>query len=178
VLGAAGAQLHLAHPLGVKGFAYRRVKMTFATFATPQTWRICCGWADYRQGVLLELASLLVLTQQVQVHGDAACRVERVEVVVAQDPTVAAQGVLLELARLVGRVRNCAGCARLPVELKVSGWSWPNTRRRRARVSAKSCRAACPYPACPRVMARPLAETRVSGWSYPIFGIAAGHLGQ
>jgi transposase len=29
VLDAAGAQLHLAHPLGVKGFAYRRVKNDF-----------------------------------------------------------------------------------------------------------------------------------------------------
>ncbi|MGH3523433.1 MAG: IS110 family transposase [Mycobacterium sp.] len=29
VLDAAGAQLHLAHPLGVKGFAYRRVKSDF-----------------------------------------------------------------------------------------------------------------------------------------------------
>ncbi len=26
VLAEAGAQVHLAHPLGVKGFAYRRVK--------------------------------------------------------------------------------------------------------------------------------------------------------
>ncbi|MER5917921.1 hypothetical protein ABT124_48545, partial [Streptomyces sp. NPDC001982] len=26
VLQAAGAEVHLAHPLGVKGFAYRRVK--------------------------------------------------------------------------------------------------------------------------------------------------------
>jgi hypothetical protein len=28
---------------GVKGFAYRRAKMTFATL---RTWRICCGWVD------------------------------------------------------------------------------------------------------------------------------------
>ena len=39
-LQAQGAQVHLAHPLGVKGFRYRRVKKTSAT---PPIWLICCG---------------------------------------------------------------------------------------------------------------------------------------
>jgi hypothetical protein len=42
VLQACGARVYLAHPLGVKGFRYRRVKM----YATPVIWPICCGWAD------------------------------------------------------------------------------------------------------------------------------------
>ena len=37
--------MHLAHPLGVKAFSYRRVKKINAT---PQIWRICCGWGGYR----------------------------------------------------------------------------------------------------------------------------------
>ena len=43
VLHSGGARVHLAHPLGVRGFRYRRVKMTCAT---PPIWPICCGWAD------------------------------------------------------------------------------------------------------------------------------------
>ncbi|MFI7578333.1 hypothetical protein [Micromonospora sp. NPDC049497] len=46
VLTAAGARVHLAHPLGVKGFAYRRVKNEPGT---PPIWRICCGWAGCRR---------------------------------------------------------------------------------------------------------------------------------
>ena len=41
VLQAAGAEVHLAHPLGVKAYSYRRVK----TKGTPRTWPTCCGWA-------------------------------------------------------------------------------------------------------------------------------------
>ena len=44
VLDACGARVHLAHPLGVKGFRYRRVKN--AMYATLVIWPICCGWAD------------------------------------------------------------------------------------------------------------------------------------
>jgi transposase len=44
-LAAAGAGVHLAHPLGVKAFAYRRVKMR----RTPLIWRICCGWGGCRR---------------------------------------------------------------------------------------------------------------------------------
>jgi len=40
-LAELGAHVHLAHPLGVKMFAYRRVKIS----ATPPTWPTCCGWA-------------------------------------------------------------------------------------------------------------------------------------
>ena len=40
VLAETGARVHLAHPLGIKGFTNRRVK----TCATPPTLRICCGW--------------------------------------------------------------------------------------------------------------------------------------
>jgi hypothetical protein len=43
-LAELGASVHLAHPLGVKGFAYRRVKMMRET---RRIWRICCGWAGY-----------------------------------------------------------------------------------------------------------------------------------
>jgi hypothetical protein len=46
VLQAAGAQVHLAHPLGVKGFTYRRSR---TTCATRPIWRTCCGWVDYRR---------------------------------------------------------------------------------------------------------------------------------
>ncbi len=38
-LAELGAHVHLAHPLGVKMFSYRRVKMMSVTR------RICCGWA-------------------------------------------------------------------------------------------------------------------------------------
>jgi hypothetical protein len=43
VLQATDATVHLAHPLGAKGFAYRRVK---TMSATPGIWWICCGWAS------------------------------------------------------------------------------------------------------------------------------------
>jgi hypothetical protein len=46
VLQACGARVHLAHPLGVKGFRYRRVKKTCAT---PRIWPICCGWVGCRR---------------------------------------------------------------------------------------------------------------------------------
>jgi transposase len=45
-LAAAGARVHLAHPLGVKAFAYRRVKKMRRT---PLIWRICCGWGGCRR---------------------------------------------------------------------------------------------------------------------------------
>ena len=41
VLEEAGAEVHLAHPLGVKAFSYRRVKNDERT---PRTWPTCCGW--------------------------------------------------------------------------------------------------------------------------------------
>jgi transposase len=40
VLEHAGAEVHLAHPLGVKGFAYRRVKNDVGDAADL---RICCA---------------------------------------------------------------------------------------------------------------------------------------
>ena len=40
-LQAAGAGVHLAHPLGVKAFEYRRLKKMCGT---RPIWRICCGW--------------------------------------------------------------------------------------------------------------------------------------
>lgn len=43
-LAELGATVHLAHPLGVKAFEYRRVKKTCAT---PPIWRTCCGWVGY-----------------------------------------------------------------------------------------------------------------------------------
>src|SRR5271169_2745209 len=45
-LAGAGAEVHLAHPLGVKAFAYRRVQKTSWT---PATWPTCCGWAGWRR---------------------------------------------------------------------------------------------------------------------------------
>ena len=42
-LAELGATVHLAHPLGVKAFSYRRVKN-----GTPPIWRTCCGWGVYR----------------------------------------------------------------------------------------------------------------------------------
>src|SRR3954447_16849067 len=47
-LAELGASVHLAHPLGVKGFAYRRVKNDARDAADlAWIWRICCGWVDY-----------------------------------------------------------------------------------------------------------------------------------
>jgi hypothetical protein len=46
VLQAEGADVHLAHPLGIKGFAYRRVKNDCGT---RPTWPTCCGWAGCRR---------------------------------------------------------------------------------------------------------------------------------
>jgi len=43
VLEEAGAEVHLAHPLGVRAFTCRRGSKT--TSVTPQTWPTCCGWA-------------------------------------------------------------------------------------------------------------------------------------
>jgi hypothetical protein len=43
-LAELGARVHLAHPLGVKMFSYRRIKMMTAT---RRIWRIRCGWAGY-----------------------------------------------------------------------------------------------------------------------------------
>ncbi|MGI5215663.1 hypothetical protein [Plantactinospora sp. CA-290183] len=44
VLQDVGAQVHLAHPLGVKGFA-RRMKNDLGTHPI---WPTCCEWADCR----------------------------------------------------------------------------------------------------------------------------------
>ena len=44
-LAAAGAEVHLAHPLGVKAFTYRRVK----TRKTPLTWPTCSAWGGCRR---------------------------------------------------------------------------------------------------------------------------------
>jgi transposase len=48
VLGAAGAEVHLAHPLGVKAFAYRRVKDDFRDAAgladLPRMGRLPEAW--------------------------------------------------------------------------------------------------------------------------------------
>jgi transposase len=46
VLEELGDEVHLAHPLGVKAFTYRRVKNDRAT---PRTWPTCCGWAGCRR---------------------------------------------------------------------------------------------------------------------------------
>ena len=44
-LAAAGAEVHLAHPLGVKAYGYQRVK----TRKTLLTWLTCCGWGGCRR---------------------------------------------------------------------------------------------------------------------------------
>ena len=44
-LAELGASVHLAHPLGVKAFSYRRVKNDQRD---AQIWRICCGWGACR----------------------------------------------------------------------------------------------------------------------------------
>ena len=41
VIAECGARLHLAHPLGIAGYANRRVKNDIVT---PRCWLICCGW--------------------------------------------------------------------------------------------------------------------------------------
>src|ERR1700747_3225591 len=47
VLEEAGAEVHLAHPLGVKAYSYRRGKKNEGGGGgTPRTWRTGCGWAD------------------------------------------------------------------------------------------------------------------------------------
>jgi hypothetical protein len=45
-LAAAGAEVHLAHPLGVKAFTYRRVK---TMSGMRRIWLTCCGWAACRR---------------------------------------------------------------------------------------------------------------------------------
>ena len=45
-LAAAGAEVHLAHPLGVKAFTYRRVKTMSGMRLILLT---CCGWAACRR---------------------------------------------------------------------------------------------------------------------------------
>jgi transposase len=45
-LAAAGAEVHLAHPLGVKAFTYRRVKNDERDAAARLT---CCGWIAPRE---------------------------------------------------------------------------------------------------------------------------------
>jgi len=45
-LAGAEAEVHLAHPLGVKAFTYRRVK---TTSVTPLILLTCCGWAGCRR---------------------------------------------------------------------------------------------------------------------------------
>jgi transposase len=45
-LAAAGAEVHLAHPLGVKAFTYRRSK---TMSGTRRIWLTCCGWAACRR---------------------------------------------------------------------------------------------------------------------------------
>ncbi|MFI6333225.1 hypothetical protein ACIBBG_33790 [Micromonospora chersina] len=47
VLTAAGARVHLAHPLGVKG------SPTGGAPATLPIWRICCAWAGCRRRMWL-----------------------------------------------------------------------------------------------------------------------------
>jgi hypothetical protein len=45
-----GARVHLAHPLGVKMFSYRRSK---TMNVTRLIWLICCGWVGFlRRGSL------------------------------------------------------------------------------------------------------------------------------
>ena len=44
-LAELGASVHLAHPLGVKAFSYRRVKNDQRDAAI---WRTCCGWVGCR----------------------------------------------------------------------------------------------------------------------------------
>ena len=45
VITAAGATLHLVHPLEIRGFENRRVKNDDET--SPR-WPSCCGWVDSR----------------------------------------------------------------------------------------------------------------------------------
>ena len=45
-LAAAGAEVHLAHPLGVKAFNYRGSRTTRKTLVTLL---ICCGWDGCRR---------------------------------------------------------------------------------------------------------------------------------
>jgi transposase len=46
VLEEAGAEVHLAHPLGVKASPTAGSR---TMSATPRTWRTCCGWAGCRR---------------------------------------------------------------------------------------------------------------------------------
>jgi hypothetical protein len=45
-LAAAGAEVHLAHPLGVRGLPTGGSK---TMSGTRLTWRTCCGWAGCRR---------------------------------------------------------------------------------------------------------------------------------
>ncbi len=162
------------------------------------------------EGVLVEGAGPLVLTQPAQVDGEVVGRAEGVGVVLAQDPAAAGEGVLVEVAGPLRSSPNAAGRRRgCWPSSRVSGWSSPRTRRRRVEGvlvegagplvahplrtgrrrgcwPRRGCRGGPrPGPAgggrgCPRrgrgpagahprvqVGARLLAEVRVSGWSSP-----------
>ena len=86
------------------------------------------------QGVLVEFAGLLILTQLAQVGREPAGRGEGVGVVVAQHPPEAGEGVVLELAGLGARPPPKAR-PRWPAVRSVSGSSSPCTWRLRAKAA-------------------------------------------
>ena len=77
-----------------------------------------------------------------QVDGEVVRRGQGVGVVVAEHPAAAGQDVLIQLAGrlIIPSARRSIG--EVLAEAKVLGWSSPSTRRRPARVSSSSSRAA------------------------------------
>ena len=100
------------------------------------------------EGVLVEVAGLLVLAQRAQVVGEVAGRGEGVGVVVAEDAAAAGEGVLVEGAGLLvlaqlaaGRGRGCwprRGCrgGRRPAASRSAAVGALEQRQRRARFAA------------------------------------------
>ena len=98
------------------------------------------------EGVLVQLAGLLVLAQREQVDGEVAGRGEGVGVVVAEHPPAAGEGVLVQVAGLLVLAQRGQVGARLLAEARVSGWSSPSWARRMAWARWNSGSAARAWP--------------------------------
>ena len=119
------------------------------------------------QGVLVEAAGLVVVTELAQVAGEVAGRAEGVEVVLAEDAAATGEGVLVEAAGLFVVTEPA------PVDGEVAGRAEglgvvlaedPAAAGQGVLVEVAGLLVLAERV---QVMARLLAEMRVSGWSSP-----------
>ena len=94
------------------------------------------------QGIFGQLPGRLLLADPAQAHDEVVGGGQGVGVVLAQDAAAAGQGVFAQLPGRLVLLTARRLMARPWAEARVSGWSSPRTRRRRARVSSPSSRAA------------------------------------